>query len=632
MSYEIKNSLSEYSICYLSDEVKHILAIGFEETEIIHNDPNLWIDKSKCCLNFEYLSKNCIINDDQKNIDYPKSNRNLKKYLKDIEKTMIEYFDPKLIESVLFNDFEIFKKSIYNNLYFESNSNSNSNKLSVELAFTIYFPLFERFLGNLLYSINGGNLSKVPFLLRDLVNHPSLEQIFGNEIIDFIKLFFYSPKSLNLRNLCWHGFLNTNEYDTNYIYFLLCLFCNLAFGLNEKEIIVKQRPKFNLDSIKHLWLPKNISLFSVYSSENGFELVDFINNSKLIDQCRREKWKLIFCRKLDNFSLLNLILPELEHLLRKLYSIANNLFGSCSAEIAHTNEFYLTLDDLLNWKIDSSGKKNFILNLIDKNLCVIMLDIFNFVDGPRLRDHLSHGELEPNVDDFYINVLSNIMIELASYNKKNNFNFKIDDYECNFHPIKIIKIEILIFFESVFCSKNESLEVEYFKNFKFNEQLDLVYRYDIANSKKSKSNELQLINLIRNLVKEIGKYLSKLRDKECFNENLKKKIHGLRERQRSSFQKFDIFIKNFKFFINFELKVICILISKLLFVDLKQSMYFYTDQKFLEFIKLLKINLKLFQNLSRFCECNKWIESNNLVNLSDNDNVLQQLNVLVLSI
>lgn len=629
MTYEIKNSEIEYYTCYLSDEVKHILSIGFNQTEIIHNDPNLWIDQSKCSLNFEYLSKKCIIYDHQNMIEYSQSNRNLKKYLNNIQKTMIKYFDPKIIESVLLNDFEIFKKSICSNLYFESNSNSSQSKLSVELAFTIYFPFFERFLGNLLYSLNGGNLSKIPFLLRDLVSHPSLEQVLGKDIINFIKLFFYTPKSLNLRNLCWHGFLNTDEYDTNHIYFLICIFCNIAFCLNQKEIMVKKRPKFNLESIKDLWLPKNLLLFSMFNSESSFEFVDFINNSKLIDQCRREKWKLIFSRKLDNFSLLNLILPELEHMLRKLYSIANSFSGSCSAEIAHTSEFYLTLDDLLNWKIGSSGKQNSLFDLINEKTCIILMDLFNYIDGPRLRDHLSHGELEPNIDDFYINVLSYLMIEIASDNKK--INSKMDTYECNFHPIKITKIEVLRLFESAFYSKNDSLGVENVESLKFNVELNLVYRYDRINSNDSKSKELQLINLIRNLIKEIGRYLPKLKIKECLNESLKNNIHGLRERQRTSLQKFDIFIRNFKYFFNLNLKIISNLISKLLYVDITDNLIFYTSQKFLEFIKLLKINLKLFQNLYRFCECNKWIESNNLVILSDNNNVLEKFKLLVLS-
>lgn len=610
--------------CYLSDEVKNILCIN--QNFPILNDPNLWIDQTKCYLNFENLSTNCIIFDHEQNLDFTKSNQNLKKYLVYITKTMKKNFHPALIESTLGNDLETFQTFIFKNLFYAGNFNPNPTSLSIELTFTIFFPFFERLLGNVIYSLNGGNMSKIPFLLRDLVNHPLLESAFTREIIHFIKLFFYTPKSLNLRNLCWHGFLNTHEYDSDYIYFLVCILNNICYCLGEKKIALKSRPKFNLESIKNFWLEKNILLFKFFSTECEINFIDIIENSKLIDKTRREKWKFIFSRKIDNFSLLNLILPELEHMLRKLYCLANNLSEYSSVLVAHTDVFYLTLDDLLTWKITSSDKKNFLLNFINEKTCAIMLDLFNFIDGPRLRDHLSHGELEVNVEDFYVNILFYVMIELASENQKTYSNWIRESYECNFHPIKVLKNEMLKLYGSKFFSKSEGVNFEFAEKLNFDRDFNLIFRYEMISLQNLKSNELQLISLIRNLIREIEKFQSKLSEKESFNENLKIGIHHLRKRQRASLQKFDNFKENFKIFFNFNLKIVSGIVRKYLFKNLDENTEFYLSEKFLEFIKLLKKNLKLFQNLSRFCEINKYVESNDLVCLDDSNNILYKIN------
>ncbi|RNA11881.1 endoplasmic reticulum membrane-associated RNA degradation isoform X1 [Brachionus plicatilis] len=627
---EIVNAQNHESICYLSDEVKYILCINHVEIQTIYDDHNLWTDQAKCNLNLEYLSKNCMVFDEQKTINYSQSNKNLKKYLGNIKKTMINNFDINLIEAILGNDLEIFKKSIFNNLSFIKNSNPSPSMLDIELAFTVFFPLFERFLGNVLFSLNGGINSKIPFLLRDLVNCSLFDSVFTNEIINFIKLFFYTPKSLNLRNLCWHGFLNTHEYDSSYIYFLICLLCNINHCLKEKKILLKSRQKFNLKTLEPLWLEHNVSLLKSFSLETKLEFFSQIENSKLVDECRREKWKLIFSEKLDNFSLLNLILPELEHVLRKLYSLANNLPESCSAQIAYTNEFYLTLDDLLSWKIASSDRRNFLLDFIDEKVCVLMFDLFHYIDGPRLRDHLSHGELEPNVDDFYVNALLYTMTELADGNQKINFKIKKECYECNFHPIKVLKWEISRLFNSFFYSKNSRIiDIGYLEKLKFDDELNLLYRYEKFELKILKSNELQLINLCRNLTKEIGKYQSKLTDKQILNESLRNNIHSLRERQRASLEKFDIFKENFIVFFNLNLKVICFLVQEYFFNDCKEN--FFSSPKFFGLVKLLKFNLKLYQNLFGFCEYNKWIESCELISLNDNNNVLAKIEHFLLS-
>merc|ERR1719367_2279457 len=66
-------------------------------------------------------------------------------------------------------------------------------------------PLLERSLGNLL------NTKKVPALLRDLLNEPDLENVLGSPCIIFMKLLLGSPRTLNIRNIVWHGFTLPGE-------------------------------------------------------------------------------------------------------------------------------------------------------------------------------------------------------------------------------------------------------------------------------------------------------------------------------------------------------------------------------------------------------------------------------------
>ncbi|XP_010219363.1 PREDICTED: endoplasmic reticulum membrane-associated RNA degradation protein [Tinamus guttatus] len=50
-----------------------------------------------------------------------------------------------------------------------------------------------------------------PFLLRDLLISEELAVIFGQTVMNVLRVFIGSPHGLNLRNVLWHGFASPQE-------------------------------------------------------------------------------------------------------------------------------------------------------------------------------------------------------------------------------------------------------------------------------------------------------------------------------------------------------------------------------------------------------------------------------------
>lgn len=71
-------------------------------------------------------------------------------------------------------------------------------------------PILERSLGNIFISVSPAG-TKVPSLLRDLIASEALEAAVGKGHSVLLALLFGSPKSLNIRNLLWHGFVSPGE-------------------------------------------------------------------------------------------------------------------------------------------------------------------------------------------------------------------------------------------------------------------------------------------------------------------------------------------------------------------------------------------------------------------------------------
>jgi len=57
----------------------------------------------------------------------------------------------------------------------------------------------------------------VPNLLRQIVESSALAKILSSDFTLLLQLVIGSPKSINLRNVYWHGFIQKNEISSKLV-------------------------------------------------------------------------------------------------------------------------------------------------------------------------------------------------------------------------------------------------------------------------------------------------------------------------------------------------------------------------------------------------------------------------------
>ncbi|KAM4679713.1 endoplasmic reticulum membrane-associated RNA degradation protein isoform 4-T10 [Amazona ochrocephala] len=70
-----------------------------------------------------------------------------------------------------------------------------------------------------------------PFLLRDLLASEQLAVVFGQTVMNVLRVFIGSPYGLNLRNVLWHGFASPKEIPAKYADCVILLLPQLEVGL-----------------------------------------------------------------------------------------------------------------------------------------------------------------------------------------------------------------------------------------------------------------------------------------------------------------------------------------------------------------------------------------------------------------
>lgn len=416
---------------YLSPQVVKLLRPALECPLELNYDNNIWSNKSECILDVDYLHSKIIkYNQASNQIDFLSSSNNLSVYLNLIKIGLIANFDPKRHASrFLGSSLDLFVTHVFSTMS--------------PLSHLTLYSIFERSLGDLLFSLVPTR--PVPFLLRDLLNESALDNFLGKQTMEFLKLLLCGPKSLNLRNLAWHGFLNPDQYPDRLAYFLIALVVFIDSKLT--SVSITERARFNLTNVRPLEVNReNVLRFKLAKRD---EYQEAINKSVLIDESRRDLWRKAVV-ELDNdadaYARMIILLPEIEHVMRKLYARAHEIETN-SCQIAFTDEFYLTMDDLMN----SSTENRLVSSLLDPTLVVVMLDLFNYVDGPRIRDRLSHGEINNNksaniIDSYFVDLLVIVAICLVSLPHRPRLIDSLS-YEPNFHPIAVLRNELIEFID-----------------------------------------------------------------------------------------------------------------------------------------------------------------------------------------
>ncbi|XP_045356306.1 endoplasmic reticulum membrane-associated RNA degradation protein isoform X4 [Leopardus geoffroyi] len=235
------------------------------------------------------------------------------------------------------------------------------------------------------------NGKECPFLLRDLLASKELAQVFGQSVMDVLKVFLGSPRGLNLRNILWHGFASPHEVPPKYCSMMTLL----AAGLGQLLKSYLRQTKFALVHRPFRALPdlEDLAVFPDMTSEVLPVLEEVMKKSTFILKIMLPYWEEALIRfKAHRFAdCAVLLLPQLETGLRRVFAVVNE----CSQRLltAESTALYTTFDEILAKHLND-GKLNQLPLFLGEPAMEFLWDFLNHQEGPRVRDHLSHGEID----------------------------------------------------------------------------------------------------------------------------------------------------------------------------------------------------------------------------------------------
>ncbi|NWV30173.1 EMARD protein, partial [Origma solitaria] len=326
----------------------------------------------------------------------------------------------------------------------------------VALALMKLTSCLERALGDV-HLLKGNNC---PFLLRDLLASEQLADVFGQAVMNVLRVFIGSPYGLNLRNVLWHGFASPQEIPVKYCAMLLFLTAGLGqllqtYLLQTKSVLV-HRPYVIFISLEELDVfPLNNETLSI--AEELVKLSSFVLKTML------PFWIAAFTafkqsRYADSVILL---LPQLEVGLRLLFTTTNK----CPNRLitAESSALYTTFDEMLAKHLDNEEINQLPVVLEEPAMASDFLwDFLNHQEGPRIRDRLSHGEI--NLETFPREVANQIVgfaiTLLCRFSDEDMFSLKehmvikplmscTSCYQSRFHPISRLKKQVLECMKSI---------------------------------------------------------------------------------------------------------------------------------------------------------------------------------------
>uniref|UniRef100_A0A3Q1M0Q1 ER membrane associated RNA degradation n=1 Tax=Bos taurus TaxID=9913 RepID=A0A3Q1M0Q1_BOVIN len=229
-----------------------------------------------------------------------------------------------------------------------------------------------------------------PFLLRDLLASEELAQVFGQPVMDVLKVFVGSPRGLNLRNVLWHGFAAPQEVPPKYCSMMVLLTAGLGQlltgFLQQTNFTLAHRPFVTLTSLEDL------IVFPDVTSEVLSVLEEVMKKSTFILKIMLPYWEVALTKlKSHRFAdCAILLLMQLETGLRRVFAEVNE----CPKRLltAESTALYTTFDEILAKHLND-GKINQLPLFLGEPAMEFLWDFLNHQEGPRLRDRLSHGEV-----------------------------------------------------------------------------------------------------------------------------------------------------------------------------------------------------------------------------------------------
>nr|XP_027224498.1 endoplasmic reticulum membrane-associated RNA degradation protein-like isoform X2 [Penaeus vannamei]XP_027224499.1 endoplasmic reticulum membrane-associated RNA degradation protein-like isoform X2 [Penaeus vannamei]XP_027224500.1 endoplasmic reticulum membrane-associated RNA degradation protein-like isoform X2 [Penaeus vannamei] len=298
--------------------------------------------------------------------------------------------------------------------------------------------LVERALGNVMLL----KCKQVPFLLKDLLATPELDELIGKVKVQLLIVMLGSVLGLNLRNIAWHGFLSPHETSQAFVATIIFILADCGRILKNTNKIknIPCRPHVTFEEASYLssvfdnmTVPKKAVLEEVIMNSSFVPTVMYPAWKKALELLEEEQWGLC----------VTLLLPLMECSMRGMFAHVNKV--SERILTAENSTLYTTMDEILNEYMESGtssqtmvkkffscsagvhnlenrelgevtkctfsnnrvehadqGKENRELDTLEKKnqvqftigtkLNEALHDLLNFIQGPRIRDRVSHGE------------------------------------------------------------------------------------------------------------------------------------------------------------------------------------------------------------------------------------------------
>ncbi|KAM9564371.1 endoplasmic reticulum membrane-associated RNA degradation protein isoform 1-T1 [Guaruba guarouba] len=298
-----------------------------------------------------------------------------------------------------------------------------------------------------------------PFLLRDLLASEQLAVVFGQAVMNVLRVFIGSPYGLNLRNVLWHGFASPKEIPAKYCAMLLFLTAGLGQLLQvyllQNKCILVHRPYVIFISLEELDVFPDLNHEAVSIAE------ELVNLSSFVLKTMIPFWMaaLTAFKQSRYADCVILLLPQLEVGLRLLFTTANK----CQNRLltAESSALYTTFDEMLAKHLDNE-EVNQLPSVLEEPAMEFLWDFLNHQEGPRVRDRLSHGEID--LEAFPREVANQIVAFaitlLCRFSDEDMFAFKehmvikplmncASCYCSRFHPISRLKKQVLECMKSI---------------------------------------------------------------------------------------------------------------------------------------------------------------------------------------
>ncbi|XP_053316148.1 endoplasmic reticulum membrane-associated RNA degradation protein isoform X2 [Spea bombifrons] len=263
------------------------------------------------------------------------------------------------------------------------------NDAKISMSIMKMSSCLERSLGDVYLTVG----KNCPFLLRDLLASSELVKVFSEPVMNILRIFLGSPESLNLRNILWHGFASPHEIPHKYCSILLLLTVGLGQIIetyfHENKLSLEHRPYFVFHNLEKM------CIFPDLYDEELSVAEKLIEKSKFVLQHMKPFWieAISAFRQRRYADCIILLLPQLETGLRLIFTIANKCpYRMLTAESAH---LYTTFDEILAKQVENEFD-NQVPQILGEPTMEFLWDFLNHQEGPRVRDHLSHGEIQLN--------------------------------------------------------------------------------------------------------------------------------------------------------------------------------------------------------------------------------------------